>query len=439
MRLFQYEVTDRQGNEMRGNVQAATSDAARLALSNAGYVVKNIRESGAPSVSPTPRPATTRPVTTPAAVAPIPRKTVAQPVTKPDSTTNASDVVRTRPLSDGKLSLLMSQLAARTHAGGNVALVLEDLSSRARRDDLKQALHEGAECAKRGKSMCDAFDRYPDLFLPDISGTLRAGELGGFLPMAADMIAEQRRSSHQLRISAGFHLWYFVVLLAFAPLLNGIVNGSLRSMEEQNKVDGALPIVGTFVGGLKSQGGTALVQFGLLLLAIFVFYRFWHSLPMRMTRHRVMLLIPGFSKRTQTESMDRFCAVFGMVSRTGLSGHRCFEAAANAVPNLVIRDKMLAVMRNVRENVPMSRTLRDSDALPHEYVDVIENGELAGNLPAAFERVSQECHDEYQRKQSTSRLTVQVLGYAVTAIITLAIMATMYVKLTSGTIRILTE
>ena len=99
MRLFQYEVTDRQGNEMRGNVQAATSDAARLALSNAGYVVKNIRESGSPAAQPVPRAVATvvRPVVAPQSIASVPRKPVATPT--PQIAT--SDVVRTRRLSDG--------------------------------------------------------------------------------------------------------------------------------------------------------------------------------------------------------------------------------------------------------------------------------------------------------------------------------------------------
>src|SRR5579872_5722528 len=124
MRFYQYSVSDKQGKRVDGTLQAASHDAARLALSNAGFTIYQIQElqaaaqpqpprptPPAPRPSQSPRPVQINQVTTaPRAV----RPEMSAPVHVNTLTSNApsTDTVKTKSGNDKDLFFLFSQLGS---------------------------------------------------------------------------------------------------------------------------------------------------------------------------------------------------------------------------------------------------------------------------------------------------------------------------------------
>ena len=444
MRLFAYEVTDRTGNRMQGNIQAASSDAARLALSNAGYTVYSVgdvQERLAPvaatisvPVAVAAKPATAKPVKpTPTATA-TPTQTRQSPI--PPA---APDIVKSRWANEGKTSLMFTQFGSMFRAGINLAKALEEMSLRSRVDIDKQALKEASEAVQAGRSMCDVLERYPYRFSPDVVGTMRAAELAGFMPAACDQIAEQKMYSHKFGNLFKFHTLYGLVLLCLSPFIYGITTGALESMKAQDKAGGNLPIAATLgkyvVHELPNSGLKSL----LIIVGLVALYKFWMTMRFRMARHKIAFGIPLFRQRAQAESLTRFAWVLGEVSRVGITPQRALEAAAASIVNLHIREQVMELASNTRENTPLSRVLRGTRLMPREYVDVIENGEMTGELPHALATISAACREDFVRRDAMWRIIAMALGTIIVGIITVVLGFMLYSHLYTGIITTLTE
>ena len=442
MRLFQYEVTDRAGNVLQGNLQAATSDAARLALANAGYTVKNVRENG-PSPLTVANQAKPRIATQPVArkvprIEPITAATP-QRISVPSSVSQP-ETVRTGWLGDRALFLMFTQFGNMLRSGGSLSRSLEELSTRVgSKKLLPESLREAAAKVAEGRSMCDTFEKYPYFYPPDVVGTLRAGEVGGFLPAACQEISHQREMGQKFSNVFRIFFGYFLLIVFFAPFLHAMVNGSINSIAAQDKVNGSLPIVPTFLKYLQMEMGRMILGFAVTLITCYACFMAWHSMKMRMVRHTLALYVPVLGARTRAESMNRFFFVLGEVTKAGISGYQALNLATASIVNLRMREDLMNQSWKLKENEPISLALRRSQIMSQEHINIVENGEMTGNVPGAMDAIARDCRMTYEFREKAARVVVTAFAYIVVGITTAIIMAIMYKALYSGIITTLTN
>ena len=263
------------------------------------------------------------------------------------------------------------------------------------------ALHEAARSATAGEAVSDAFARYPDVFPPDVIATYRAGELGGFLAEACDDISNQSHTSHALKRKM---LYYGLVLLAVIsafPFSLAVVQGALASMDVQEKAGGSLPPVPTLLASVqKTTIAMAPAAFA-GIAGLFALWKLWHSRGLTPARHRLVLMVPILAGRAKAESLARFGWIMSMLARGGAPPNVCLQVAAASMPNLELARRMLATAATMKENERLSSALQRSDLLTPEYRNVVENGELTGDVPGAVMNMARATSAEFEARDKS--------------------------------------
>jgi type II secretory pathway component PulF len=346
------------------------------------------------------------------------------------TTTLAPEAVKTRPYRDRDLFFLFGQIASLFRAGVSPVQAFSQLADRAP-SRYADSLREMAQRVGESKTISEVMERYPYLYPPSAVGLIRAGEMGGFLPEAAQQIADQMDSSNRLRRRLSWLLGYFMGLVFLAQIAYGVLLGSLSSIKAQDAAGGSLPIAETIVRFVKQELAMKAPIAVLSLLGIWGLIALWHTMPLRGLRHRLALGFPILGPRTRSESMARFSWTSGFLSQAGLPPRTVFELAADTLPNLSLREEMRGLARTMGETERMSQALRRSSLLPPEYASVIETGEISGDVPRAFDQIAQDAYGSFQARDrgTVSGLTflimaVILVGFAIVAVMLYRVYAT---------------
>ena len=232
-----------------------------------------------------------------------------------------------------------------------------------------------------GRSLADAMALHPDVFNPDMVGTIRAGEMGGFLPDALQELAGSAMLAHHL--SRGFMWITACVLIAIftTPGVLAIIKGSLRSMELQDQAGGSLPTMTTLQNAVGAQLQWSLPMSIALVLLTLLLHRLWMHRRLRAVRHQMSLVVPLLSNRAKAEAARRFSFALGGITRAGVPPQTAYELASEAIPNDILRESMLRRLTTANESTKLSDLIRGSGILNYQYEHMIQNGELTGDVP----------------------------------------------------------
>ena len=283
----------------------------------------------------------------------------------------------------------------------NPAQSLTDLASRTP-ERYRDSLFRAAAKVSEGGRMSDALEAYPYLYPPDVIGTIRAGETAGFLPEAMEEVADKMQGSDRLKKRLFYYQIVFAATFGITPLILAIVDGSLASIKTQDAAGGSLPPVAT----LAAAAFKALLA--VLPLSAFIFLVAWglsawvNSMPMRQFRHSLIMRIPVIGGRASAESMARFTWALAMVSRGGLSPQNTFLLALESVPNLAIRQRLAEQGRQMTESDKLSTSLRNAGVLPPEFGDIVQTGEITGDVPRALDSVRKATDADFRAKDETA-------------------------------------
>ncbi len=449
MPFYQYSVKNNQGQTVLGTLQAENSDAARVALTAAGYGVQMIEE----LASNQPRPAKPKANSTAQHVArsqaqvtirPTPAVSTARvqareaPSSAPVVNTipagpAKADTYKTKYGSDKDLFFLFSQLGSYFRSGINPVQSLNDLTHRTP-SQYHDSLKHAGQVVSEGGRMSDVFEKYPYLYPPDVIGTIRAGEAAGFLPEAMDEISSKMELSHRLKRRLKYFNIMFILTVATTPIVLGIVEGGLKSIKEQDTAGGSLPVMPT----LAQSVGTSFIHNApatiLIFLGIWGLIAWFTSMPMRGFRHKLVMRTPVIGGRAQAESMARMTWAMGMLSKAGLSPQQTFLLATQAVPNLAMRDRLAEEGNRLTESDKLSTALRRSELLPPEYGNIVETGEITGDVPRALEHVAKATDADFQGRNATAVTSSSFILYGILGVLILILSAWLLTKWYGGLI-----
>lgn len=443
MRFYNYRATDSAGRPAEGTIRAASAAAAREALTQAGYRVTFVGD--VPAATPAPvapvavaaRPvAALRPVPATTSGAAIPQRSAAPAI----STANppAVTTVKTRYGRDKDLYFLFTQLGQLFRAGIAPQAAFQSLAAKSK-PQYVPSLQEIERSVAEGKRISEVLERYPYLYPPDVVGVVRAGEVSGHLPEAFANISDQVAASSRIKRRLSFFLYLLVAMLACFPVIYGVVTGSLKSIELQDKAGGTLPVEQTLLAQIRGDLGKQLIPSLLAAAAFTAFLFFWHSMPMRMFRHRLILGFPVLGGRAKAESISRLTWALGLVAQGGVSPQTTFALAADCVPNLVMRERLIKSAQGMHEAERLSVALQRADVLPREYVHIVETGEMTGDVPRAMADIYRSTDADLKAREGTAVTMSSFLFYVALGALALFMCAFLYRTLYFGIFKTLTE
>lgn len=416
MSRYRFTAFDASGKEHEGTLDAANAQEAARQLVSRGLRVRMIQESK--DAAPTGQaPTAQRPQPRPPQPAQRPPSSRQAPIQQPSPRNAPQQVVnmpappqpkvfRTAAGSDKDRFFLFSQIASGLRAGINPAEFFMQIAPRTKgvyRDSLQRLGNSASE----GIAMSAVMSQYPDLYPPSVVAGVRAGEVGGFLPDACEMIAQQAENAHRFK---RFFWWVSTVVISALVCVPGILIfrvGFLASWDA------------TEARGGSSNSSTVLADMGhaawkafmwpygpvtaVVALALFLMWRFSLASASRPIRHKLGLGWPVFGNRAKHENLTIFSWTMSKLTSAGLPHQQAWDMAAAAVPNMAMQTRLEQVGERISRSEKISDVVHSSELFPQEYAPVMATAEYTGNLPGALEQLSQTSRAEFDAQQNYAK------------------------------------
>lgn len=375
MALFRYEAVDRVGQVVCGAMNAQSEADVNTRLHEMGYQARAIQSSPSQGGS-------TRTV-------PVQHR--------------RSWPFRLRRPSAKNQALFYRQFAALVRSGISFYQALENLAPRTADPLLRQAAQEMAEAARGGEPISTVMEQYPDGFAPHVIGTMRAAELGGFVPIALDQIAqdfEQEIAFYKGAWLAQTVAWQAVFALAIGqPLFPNLFPHFQPTVYLKFVLFRNLPIA--FALFMLSKGFVA-----------------WLNRPSNRERKDAWALrAPVFGDLARQRSLFAFIDMLRRLYTSGIDPTTAWEGAMNVAPNAAIRKRLQQSATMMRSDVPLHEAFTATHLFANETEQLLATGVVSGQVVEMMDRIADYYHNNVDQAFRGSRFTMFRIGFLVMLIV----------------------
>lgn len=364
MDTYSYEATTREGNLIKGTIEAANERIAVDRIQEMGYFPFNVNKAQD-------------------------RKGFAL--------SSLSLPIMRGKIGERDITAFTYQLGVLLDAGFPLDRALSMLSDLTEKKSLKELIKNIFSYVRGGKSFSEALSKFPSVFPSFYVNMIKAAEAGGFLEETISRLVVYLENSQKLKEEVRSALIY--------PSLLGIVGG------------GAVVVLLTFVvpkfARIFSDIGEALPLPTLILLSIssglrdywwlivmlaagvFLFLsRYLKSTPWRHLWDNIKFRLPLFGKLYKESAVASFARTLGTLLESGVSILNALQIVSGTLGS----EKMNGVISSVRESAKKGRgiaePLKGNDMFPHIAVHMIAVGEETGKLEAMLIKVAERFDSE---------------------------------------------
>ncbi len=394
MATFQYIAKDSEGNETRGQVEAADRNSAIAAVRAQGLLPTAIGEvkSAAPAQTPAKKPAKKR--------APAP----AASGDKKKSMLNAEIKIKLPSWLQGKikthvLTQFTRQLATLVNAGLPLMRGIDVLKRQMKDQQMLEALAGISETIAAGGTFSEALTAYPKIFDNLYINMVKAGEAGGVLEVVLSRLAEFAEKADKIKNKVkGAMIYPIVVLVAAVGITAFLLVTVIPKFQQvfKDMMGGeALPAITQFVINaseyVKNNGLTvvaAVVGVVVLLKLIgktekgaFVF-------------DAMKLKMPVTGTLVQRTAVSRFTRTLGTLLSSGVPILQSLVIVRDTSGNRVISKAIQSVHDAVKEGEGVTQPLSQCWVFPPMVISMVEVGEETGAMAEMLTRIADTYDDE---------------------------------------------
>ncbi len=358
VKTFEYQVRDKAGKLVTGEIEADNQAAVAQKLRSMGYAPINIEEQKVSTLS--------RELKIP----------------------GMGEKVK---LED--LTIFSRQFATMINSGLSLLRSLIILSEQTENPKLKQVIGEITADIEAGKSLSASLSEHDKIFPKLYIAMVRAGETAGMLDQVLMRVADTLEKDVALRQKIKSALTYPVIVFVLAILLTGVM---------------LVFIVPTFVGLFEDLGGdlpfpTKVLMnasnfvsspIGILtfLVAPIVGWQAFKAIRKnprgRFELDRIKLRLPVFGNLFHKVALARFSRNLGTLLKAGVPILQALEITGDTVNNGTIKLALDEVRDGVREGEAIAVPLARHDVFPPMTVQMIAVGEETGALDTMLEKIA---------------------------------------------------
>jgi type II secretory pathway component PulF len=421
MPTFRFEGVDADGRPVAGDIHAVSQDEAVRRLSERGVRLRTVGSADPAAAAPL-RAVPARASLQLGAGAPAPS---APP---PSMVADRRGILafrpfRTRAASHADLGFFFGQAARLLRAGIGPAQAFAGLMPAHPSARLREAVAGVASSASSGGSLAEAMSRYPEVFGPEAVGAVHAGELGGYVPEAFQMLAEQEETARKVAWMVRLPRWQLVAAAVLAMLSvpwtwasKELVQRALND-PAASAADNLRALFAAFARHLAGPYGLAAG----LAVAAYALVALWAKRPsQRHLRHSLALRLPIAGRYARESSAAVLSEHLGRLGAAGLPPATSWRAAVRAVPNLAIA-QALEQAGIPSESATMSELAYRSGLLDPSVQQLVATGEMTGTLPDAMAQAGRIA--SANREQARTYLGFAWYGLALAACATMVLIA----------------
>ena len=356
MPTFTYRALNSQGQEVRDEVDAATSDEALNKLRTMNLFPTSVKEKAGKR---------TAAKVGPAAGAKF-KKTL------------AFGGVKTK-----NLATFTRQLATLINAGLPIVRSLKILRDQLKPGILKNGMIDVHDDVEGGTALSEALAKHPKTFNKLFVNMVKAGEAGGILDQILDRLATFMEKAERLKKKViGAMIYPAAVILVAGGILMVIIGYIVPQFEKMfAEIGSTLPIPTQILVGagkfIQNQWYVVLA----LPIGLVVAYRVTvYTRAGRYAMDFVKLKLPIFGIITSKSTISRFARTLGTLITSGVPILEALNIVKEATPNTVVSTAIGKVHDSIREGESMAPPLEASKVCDQMVVNMVDVGEETGEL-----------------------------------------------------------
>ncbi len=343
--LFEYTVFDKNGKELKGQIDSHSKESAVSSLQERGYIISYIKSTEEKGLL---------------------EKTIVLGGVK------MKDIV-----------ILTKQLSTLFEAQVSAIRIFQMISAGQKNQLLKDALVAVADDISDGSSVANAMAKHPKIFNNFYVNMVAAGEESGKLSETFDSLATYLERSYELvskvKGALTYPMFVIIVFVIVMYLMLTMVIPKISGMLTQNGKE--LPFVTKIVLAVSDF----LVNYGfifiiILIIGIIVMIRYIKTPEGREMFDKFKLSLPLFSGLYKEMFIARVAANFSMMLKSGISMVKTIENTSKVVDNVIYEKILQNVAKDVTDGKALSVAFSKHQEFDSLFVKMIEVGEESGRL-----------------------------------------------------------
>jgi type IV pilus assembly protein PilC len=358
MATFSYTARNAQDQIIKGNVEAASRDAAMLTITKQGLKPILVKQEGAD-------------------------------VKAGKKLLSLGGKVKSRDL-----VIFTRQLSTMVSAGVPLIGALDTLKEQTESKKFKEQLNGVVKDVQSGLSLGDSLAKYPTTFSLIYVNMVKAGETGGILDDILKKLATQQEKDASIRAKVKSATTYPLVLLAITiiaffvltifvvPKIGDLVTNLGGPNSKLPPQTAAMLAVSKF---MRHQWYVIVVAFIVGPIAL----NKWRKTPSGRKKFDAFLLKLPVMKIVITKvAIARFSRIFASLMGAGVSVLEALEVTAGAIGNSVIEKELLDAAREVKGGKQLSQPLSQSKLFPPIVSQMLKVGEETGQTETILVKVA---------------------------------------------------
>jgi general secretion pathway protein F len=296
-----------------------------------------------------------------------------------------------RPLTTKQVATLIERLSALLAAGIAIERALE-IESRSADPRCAAVADQLRDCVRRGMSLSAALTAQGASFSTIAIGMVRAGESGGFLPLALARLSAFLRvdlaTRERVRVALAYPRFLLIAALCFLLLVLGHVLPQFRPLFADARIE--LPLSTRLLFELSGVVEQHLGEIIVATLAIALLLRHYiRGARGRAQLARLVLRIPALRALVVASDAGRYARCLGTLAGARVPLPEAARFAAGIVANEEIRRRLAALAEPLASGKSLNHLLRTNPHLPTSLSDLVLVGEQTGRLPEMLERAAE--------------------------------------------------
>jgi type IV pilus assembly protein PilC len=292
------------------------------------------------------------------------------------------------------LVVFTRQLSTMISAGVPLTRSLSTMQSQTSNKYFKTVLAGVAKDVESGKTLADAFAKYPDVFSDVYINMVRAGEAGGILDEILKRLALQVEKDASIRKKIKSAMAYPVVIfsitiLAFFGIMIFIIPKIGEILKDLGGEDAELPVYTQAMLTVSDLlRNNALILIVVFFVGIYFLRKYLKTPKGKYQFHKLLLRTPVLKNIIIKIAIARFSRTFASLMSSGVTVLDALEVTGGAIGNKVIEAELKAAAEDVKNGKQLSEPLSHSAHFPPIVSQMLAVGEETGQIDTILVKVA---------------------------------------------------
>ena len=303
-------------------------------------------------------------------------------------------------------AFLARQLAVMLESGLPITQAIRSLIEQTKNPAMEEVLQVVLTDLENGIKFSAAIKKHPQVFNEVFVSVIASGEATGQLDVVSNLLADELERDQGFRSRVIGALLYpgFIVLAMLAVgiiMVTKIVPALELVFKEANAT---LPwTTQTVIAVTNSLINYWYVYVIVIIGGIFALSRYLATDDGRRSSNGLLLKVPAFGTLLRNMEMARFTRIFGLMMQAGVPIIQALDAVALVLDNVLYKESLNVVARNVERGSPIAGSLGRDNLFPSTVTQMIAVGEQTGKLEQVLQKLA--AYYEEETNQSIKNIT----------------------------------